>query len=109
MPADWQRTAARPRDYANGRGIDDAIALIASRQRQLLRLQQLLGCGSSERAAQDRAACARLHRLHSGVYATHPPPYSRHQIYLAATYASWRWHGGRRQLNCPPTQSQLDS
>ena len=53
----------------------------------MLRLDQLIAEGLTPRGVAHRVEAGRLFRLHSGVFATHPPPYSRHQLYLAAVYA----------------------
>ncbi len=42
----------------------------------------------SATAIQKRVKRGRLFRLHRCVYATHPPPYDKHQRWLAAVYAS---------------------
>ena len=59
---------------------------LAGRQKQLLRLKQIVALGLGERAAEARVEARRLFRLHDGVFCLHPPPYSRHQRYLAAVY-----------------------
>jgi hypothetical protein len=70
--------------------IDGEIARIAARQRQLITLPQLRGCGLSARGAQHRASRGVLHRLHPSVFALHAPPYSNLQRLLAATLACGR-------------------
>jgi very-short-patch-repair endonuclease len=86
MARDWQE---RQRSAASSakREVDAAIARRAARQQQLIRLDQLTECGLGPKGAQARAARGTLHRLHPSVYALHPPPYSRRQIWLAAVYA----------------------
>ena len=64
-----------------------AIERLAGRQKQLLKQPQLVELGLSASGVRKRVAARRLHRIHSGVLAVHPPPYSPHQLYLAATYA----------------------
>jgi hypothetical protein len=87
MPHDWHQSAASPRSSATRGQIDARIAEVSRRQKHLVILPQLLDAGLSKRAAQDRVAAGRLHRLHPGVYALHPPPYSRQQLWLAAVFA----------------------
>jgi predicted transcriptional regulator of viral defense system len=87
MARDWQQTVPAGRESSTRREIDDRIATTARRQRHLIRLALLIDPGLSERAAQKRVNARRLHRVRRGVYALHPPPYSRHQLRLAAVYA----------------------
>lgn len=87
MAARWQQSDVSGRFHANEQPIDRAIVTVAARQKQLIRLGQLEQLGLGCRVIQHRARQGRLHRTHSGVYATHPPPYSPHQLYLAAVYA----------------------
>jgi len=90
MPADWQqRDHIRPHD-ANRSSIEVEIAAIAGRQKQLVALPQLVALGLGKRGVSHRAQRRRLFRLHEGIYALHPPPYSPHQRYLAAVYACGR-------------------
>jgi predicted transcriptional regulator of viral defense system len=70
--------------------IETAIMQVAGRQKQLLRLDQLSAIGLGSRTVQARVARGRLHRIHRGVFATHGPPYSREQLYLAAVFACGR-------------------
>ena len=87
MAGDWRKNEVMLRKAANDLGKDELIAGIAGRQKQLVRLHQLADLGLTPRAVQLRARSGRLHRVHRGVYATHSPPYSDHQRYLAAVYA----------------------
>lgn len=52
--------------------LDAAIAALAASQHGVLTLPQLLELGLTRRAAQKRAAAARLHRLYRGVYSLVP-------------------------------------
>lgn len=81
------RRPHEPDGHPRGRVGEGAIAALASRQRQLVRIGQLAELGLGPRGAQHRVAGGRLFRLHSGVYALHGPPYSPQQLYLAAHYA----------------------
>jgi len=72
------------------REIARGIERLSGRQKQLLRIEQLIALGLSQRAVHDRVASHTLFRIHEGVLALHPPPYSRHQSYLAAVYACGR-------------------
>lgn len=72
------------------REIADRMSRFGGRQKQLLRIEQLVALGLSQRAVNDRVASRTLFRIHEGVLALHPPPYSRHQEYLAAVYACGR-------------------
>lgn len=80
--------------FVRKRAIDHSIGRFAAGQRQVVRLDQLVAAGLGPRAVQVRAEAGQLHRLHRGVYATHGPPYTLHQQYLAAVYAC----GGRSLL-----------
>lgn len=75
---------------ATRREIARGIEKLAGTQKQLVRIEQILGLGLSRRAVNDRVASRSLFRVHEGVLALHPPPYSRHQLYLAAVYACGR-------------------
>lgn len=87
MSGGWQKSEPYVRFSANDQSLEAAIGRIAEQQKQLVRLDQLITVGLGRRAAQQRAASGRLHRLHAGVLATHGPPYSPHQQYLAAVLA----------------------
>ncbi|MDQ3103431.1 MAG: DUF559 domain-containing protein [Actinomycetota bacterium] len=87
MRADWQKTAVYRAKSANGPDRDELAERIARSQRQLIRSDQLRQIGFSDSGIQHRVSSRRLFRLHAGVYATHPPSYTRYQHYLAATYA----------------------
>jgi predicted transcriptional regulator of viral defense system len=63
------------------------VGRIASPQRHLIRLDQLHAAGLSRNTVSDWVRAGRLHRLHRGVFALHPPPYDRRQQLLAAVYA----------------------
>lgn len=63
------------------------IDALASRQQRLITFAQLLELGLSSSAIAKRASGGRLHRLHRGVFAIHPPPCTRHQRWLAAVLA----------------------
>src|SRR6478735_11523434 len=63
---------------------------IARGQKQLLRLEQIVALGLGARAVEARVKARTLFRVHDGVFCLHPPPYSRHQQYLAAVYACGR-------------------
>lgn len=78
-PISWDKSAPG----ARGR----AIATLAGRQLLLITSSQLRHAGVSRNAIHNAARRNRLHRLHHGVYATHPPPYSRNQRWLAAVLA----------------------
>ncbi len=69
------------------REIAAQIARVGGGQKQLLTLGQLVGIGLSARAVRARVEASRLFRIHRGVFALHPPPYSPHQTLLAAIYA----------------------
>ena len=90
MDTEWQKSAHPGPIHATHREIELEIARIAGRQKQLISLRQLEGAGLSPRGVSNRAARGRLFRIHDGVFALHPPPYSRHQRYLAAIGACGR-------------------
>ena len=87
MAGEWQETATCPPRAATRAVQQEGIERICRRQKQLIRLDQLVAAGLSPRAVRDRAAAGRLHRIHPAVYALHPPPYSRAQRRLAAVFA----------------------
>ena len=72
---------------ATGPERESQIAKLAARQLRLITARQLVELGWSRTGIQRRFDAGRLHRLHQGVYATHPPPYSREQKWLAAVLA----------------------
>lgn len=78
--------AIRP-DSAARRDRKQRILRLAGKQKQLITLRQLLHIGLGRRAISHRVSAGRLFRIHQGVFALHPPPYSRHQLYLAAVGA----------------------
>ena len=68
--------------------LEASIAALASSQHGVFSLQELLGLGLQRRAAQQRAAAGRLHRVHHGVYSLTPPQLlSRHGRWMAAVLA----------------------
>jgi Protein of unknown function (DUF559) len=60
------------------------IGLVAGRQQQLITHSQLLDAGLTRRMIEVHSDNGRLHRLHIGVYATHPPPHTLRQRWMAA-------------------------
>ncbi len=71
-----------------GPRVDEALARLALAQHAVFALEQLVGLGLSARAVRTRAATARLHRIHHGVYGLAPPELlSRNGRYLAAVLA----------------------
>lgn len=60
---------------------------VASRQIRLVTAGDAIGVGFSRSGIDKRIRNGRLHPLHVGVYATHPPPYTREQLWLAAVLA----------------------
>lgn len=87
MDAHWRKTTPGESKIANQPLREQRIDGIVKRQLWLITSRQLFGVGFSETAIQKRSARGSLHRLHAGVYATHPPPYSREQRWLAAVLA----------------------
>jgi len=77
---------------------ESAIERVAGRQLNLVTTRQLVDCGLGERVVSYRSRQRRLHRLHRGVYAIHPPPYTREQRWLAAVLAC-----GRGAFLCGPS------
>jgi len=59
----------------------------------------MIAAGMSRKTIESRIARGRLHRIHHGVYATHPPPHSRNQLWLAAVLAC----GPEAQLSHEPS------
>ena len=60
---------------------------IAGRQKQVARSDQLWDLGFSRQAVSRRVVARRLFVIHPGVFALHPPPYTRDQLRLAAVFA----------------------
>jgi len=83
MASRWQE----PHRYGDQEAIERRIEAVAARQHQLVRFDQLLDAGMTRRTIGTRSDRRRLHRLHRGVYATHSPPYSQEQMWLAAVLA----------------------
>lgn len=63
------------------------IAVVSGRQLRLIAIDQLRYAGLSASGARSRVARGRLFRVRPRVYATHPPPYSREQRWMAAVLA----------------------
>ncbi|HET6831213.1 MAG TPA: type IV toxin-antitoxin system AbiEi family antitoxin domain-containing protein, partial [Solirubrobacterales bacterium] len=78
-PISWDKSTPGARDRA--------VATLASRQLRLITSSQLQRTGVSRNAIHNAARRGRLHRIHHGVYVTHPPPFSRNQRWLAAVLA----------------------
>ena len=72
---------------ATRREIGLGIERIGRRQKQLIRLEQFAALGLTASGVRRRVSSRDLFRVHRGVFATHPPPYSPHQVNLAAVYA----------------------
>ena len=89
-PTDWSQRDGSGPSGTTRRDLDDRIAGIGGEQKQLIRSEQLTALGLSGRGAAHRVEARRLFRLHDGVFCLHPPPYSRHQRYLAAVYSCGR-------------------
>ena len=68
--------------------IEAAIAEIATQQRGLVRLEQLVALGLDRRAVTRLVRSGRLHRIHRGVYAVGHAALSREARWLAASMAS---------------------
>ena len=83
MASRWQE----PHPYGDQEAIERRIEAVAARQHQLVRFDQLLDAGMTRRTIGTRSDRRRLHRLHRGVFATHSPPYSQEQTWLAAVLA----------------------
>lgn len=86
MPRDWQKTTTSPSLSANDRR-NRAIAAVGSQQRQLVTAWQLAELGLAPSTIRSRVQASRLHRVHPGVFALHPPPFEPGQLWLAAVYA----------------------
>src|SRR5689334_13359322 len=66
------------------RGVDAAVATLATRQEGIVSHPQLVALGLSDREIYIRLAAKRLHRMHRGVYAVGHRRISRTGCYLAA-------------------------
>ncbi len=88
MAARSRIALASGNNYASEDPVERGIGIVAGRQRQLITSVQLRAAGLSNTAASRRNGRGRLHRVHHGVYATHPPPWDREQLWLAAVLAS---------------------
>ena len=87
MEAHWQETTRSASQPATHRRREAQIADWTSRQLSLITTRQLTDAGLSPSGVRSRLARGRLHRLRREVYATHAPPFSREQHWLAATLA----------------------
>lgn len=87
MPPRSQKTTHYASKSASHLLLEGQIGRIAARQLRLITGTQLSSAGLSPSGIRSRAARGRLFRLHPGVYATHPPPYSLQQRWLAAVLA----------------------
>lgn len=86
MPA-WAAVPPRCRKPATSSPrivIERRIGEIARRQLGLITSRQLRFAGLADRTIRSRAASERLHRIHPGIYAVHPPPFSPAQLLNAA-------------------------
>ncbi len=83
----WQETTHSASRAATHREREAQIDGWARRQNFLVTVDQLKAAGLSPSGIRSRLGRGRLHRLHRGIYATHPPPYSRRQLWLAAVLA----------------------
>lgn len=87
MASRWQKRTPGAFISAGEHGRERAIGRIAGGQRRLITSPQLLGLGFSRTGVQKRVESNRLFPLQHGVYATHPPPFSREQRWLGAVLA----------------------
>jgi very-short-patch-repair endonuclease len=76
------------RGQCRSRGIERAIAALATRQYGVIARFQLIAIGLSEKAIDRRLASGRLHRLHPGVYAVGHMLVPREGRWLAAVLAA---------------------
>jgi very-short-patch-repair endonuclease len=76
------------RGECESRGLDAAIAALATRQHGVISRPQLWAIGLSDDAIDRRIATRRLHPVHRGVYAVGHRRLSREGRYLAAVLAS---------------------
>jgi len=83
----WQKTHRTGEKSATRHDLDRRIERISSDRLRLITTAQLTGLGLSHNALHARVRAGRLHRLHAGVYAVHPPPFTRNQRWLGATMA----------------------
>lgn len=79
--------AGVPLAQSRGHQLSRGVERLLRRQKQLVRLEQLVDIGLTASGVRKRVNRHALHRIHDGVFAAHPPPYSRHQRWLAATYS----------------------
>lgn len=98
MPSQWFETVGSQRKGTIREQRDARIAAIAGRQRRLIRHEQLVAAGFSDGGISYRARTGRLFRLHRGVFALHPPPYDRFQLWLGAVFACG---AGAALSHCP--------
>lgn len=87
MPAEPQQSGRGVTKAAARRSIDADIARLCQRQRHLIRLDQLHRVGLTSSGVARRVERHRLHRVHRGVFAVHPPPFRPDQLLLAAIFA----------------------
>jgi len=83
MEARWQKYPRMEGKSAT----EQQIEVIASRQLQLISAEQLRDAGMSRKTIESWLKRRRLHPVHHGVYAIHPPPFTREQLWLGAVLA----------------------
>lgn len=79
-----------PSEIAIGEWRNPQIERIAGRQLHLITLHQLGTAGMPASTIRDGVGSGRLFRMHDGVYATHSPPHTQEQRWLAAVLACGR-------------------
>lgn len=88
-----------------GEDRDRRVAAFAVKRRGLILYFELRAIGFSKGAIDHRVRTGRLYRIHSGVFAVHPPPYSWRQRVLAAVLACG--HGATASHLCASTLLSL--
>lgn len=86
-PSRWGETTESRLFLPTRAAVERRIAEIAARQQRLITTEQLHHAGLSQNGIQHRARTGRLFRIRRGVYATHPPPYTQQQRWMAAVLA----------------------
>jgi len=88
MAREWSSCHQNRNNQTTREDREASITALAGLQKQILRVEQLREIGFSRQAVSRRVASRRLFTIHRGVFALHPPPYSRDQLRVAAVFAT---------------------
>ncbi len=122
------QSRAESRNFHTYRGnstsrCDLAVARLAAEAEGVVDLDELRGCGLSQRSINYRAQTGRLHRMHEGVFAVGHPNVSQKGLFIAAVKACKpdaalshraeaaragyrKWAGGEIEVTIPAAATQ---